>query len=209
MFGASPNNPQEVGREPQLTPSLRSWLPWFAAAAFALLAGFVLAAYFALQTEVIVLRDQAELAEIQGKTLRQQIEAGQILSARRLADLRSEIDGSRNLDRLLVISLTGTADATARSTAVAVLDPDRQAGELIVSLLPAQEPDKTYQLWLFDSEHPGGVSLAVFSVDSAAAGVRVPFKLNPSRINNSCFRISLEHKGGASVPGGPVVLASR
>jgi anti-sigma-K factor RskA len=91
---------------------------------------------------------------------------------------------------------------------VAVLDPDRQEGELFVAALPAPAPDKSYQLWLFDSEHPAGASLAVFVVDSAGAEVTVPFKLDRASANGARYKISVERKDGAPVPEGPVVLAS-
>jgi anti-sigma-K factor RskA len=88
-------------------------------------------------------------------------------------------------------------------------DPDLKEGELVVSALPAPEADKSYQLWLFDSEHPAGKSIAVFAVDSRSIQVRVPFKLGHSGAAGASFKVSIERKGGASIPGGPVVLASR
>ena len=193
---------------PAAPVGLPAWLPWFAAAGFALIAGLMLAAYLALRAEMTVKRDQAALAEIQGKTLRQQIEAEEILSARRLADLRSELQGPRDLGRLLVLPFAPSAGVASPSLAVAVLDPESQDGELVVSALPAPAPDRNYQLWLFDSEHPSGFSLAVFAVDSAAAEILVPFKLNRTSANGARYKVSIERKGGASVPEGPVVLAS-
>ena len=94
------------------------------------------------------------------------------------------------------------------SLAVAVWDPDRQEGELVVFALPALEPDKSYQLWLFESDHPAGTSVAVFGVDPSAAQTRVPFKLSGAGAGEARFKVSLEPKGGAAAPAGPVVLAS-
>ena len=193
---------------PAAPVGLPAWLPWFAAAGFALIAGLMLAAYLALRAEMTVQRDQAALAEIQGKTLRQQIEADEILSARRLADLRSELQSPRDLSRLEFFPLVSPTNVAADFPAVAVWDPDSQEGELVVWALPALAQDKSYQLWLFDSAHPAGTSLAVFAVDSAAAEILVPFKLNRTSANGARYKVSLERKGGASVPEGPVVLAS-
>lgn len=204
--GTPPDAPP--ANSPVAPAGLLAWLPWFAAASFALLAGFMLFSWFALRAEIAVLRDEATLAEIQGKTLRQQIEAEEILSARRLADLRSELQGPRDLGRLLVLPFAPSAGVASPSLAVAVLDPESQDGELVVSALPAPAPDRNYQLWLFDSEHPSGFSLAVFAVDSAAIEVRVPFKLDRTSANGARYKVSIERKGGASVPEGPVVLAS-
>ena len=186
-----------------------AWLPWFAAAGFALLAGFMLPAYFALRSEAVVLREQAALAEIQEKTLRQQIEAEHILSARRMMDLRRELQGQHGLGRLQVIPLVSPTDVASPSLAVAVWNPDSPEGELVVAALPALALDKSYQLWLFDPQHPAGTSLAVFAVDSTSDQVRVPFKLDRPGVTGASFKVSLENKGGASAaPEGPVVLVS-
>ncbi len=183
-------------------------LPWFVAAGFALFAGLMLAAYLALRAEVTAVREQAALAEIQGKVLRQQIEAEHILSARRLADLTGELQGPRDLGRLQVFSLTPPAGVDSASRAVVVQDQDRQEGELVVSALPMLAPDRSYQFWRFDSEHPAGTSLAVFAVASDSSQTCVAYKLPRPGGAGTTFKVSLEHKGGATVPEGPVVLAS-
>jgi hypothetical protein len=203
---APPDTPP--ANSPVAPTSPLAWLPWSAAAGFALLASLLLAAYLALRAEIGVLRDQAELAEIQGKTLRQQIEADQILSARRLTDLRSDLQNPRGLGRLEFSPLVSPTNGASASLAVAVWDTDSQAGELVVWALPTLPPDKSYQLWLFDSAHPYGASLAVFAVDSGAAEILVPFKLNRASASDARYKVVLERRGGAPVPEGPVVLAS-
>jgi hypothetical protein len=187
---------------------LLAWLPWLAATGFALFAGAVLSAWFALRSEMAVMRDQAALAEIKEKTLHQQIEAEEIISDRRMADLRDKLESPRDLGRLRVLPFVPTGSIAQPPRAVAVLDPDRQEGELFVAALPAPAPDKSYQLWLFDSAHPAGASLAVFAVDSAGTEVTVPFKLDRASANGARYKISIERKDGAPAPEGPVVLAS-
>jgi hypothetical protein len=184
-------------------------LPWFAAAGFALLAGFTLPAYFFRRSEAVVLREQVALAEIQGRILRQQIEAEHILSARRVADLINGHQGGRDLGRLQVLPLVHPAGPASAPFAVVMWDPGSQEGELVVCSLPAPAPDRSYQLWLFDSEHPAGTSIAVFAVDPASSRARIPLKLDLSGAAGASFRVSLERKGGASAPEGPVALASR
>ncbi len=188
---------------------LRGWLPWFLAAAFALFAGFMLQAHLSLQSEIVVLREQRALDSIEVKTLRQQIEAEHILSARRLADARGADQEARDLARLQVVPLLPPADVASGFLAVAVWNPVSQEGELVVAALPAPPPDKSYQLWLFDPEHPAGTSAAVFAVDPASNQARVPFKLDRSGLTGASLKISLERKGGAAAPEGPVVLAGR
>lgn len=214
-----PTNDDEIGDrcgthnapaadKPAAPSRLPAPLPWFVAAGFALLAGFLLVSSFALHAEMAVLRDQAALAEIQERSLRQQMEADHILSARRLADLRSELQGPRDLDHLEFFPLVSPTNVASASLAVAVWDPDSQAGELAVWALPALPPDKSYQLWLFDSAHPNGYSLAIFAVDSGAAEMLVPFKLNRSSATSPRYKVILGRQGGAPAPDGTVVLAS-
>jgi hypothetical protein len=205
---AAPEDPQAAG-SPASTVRMPAWLPWFTAAVFALLAGFVLAVCYALRAELTVVGGQASLAEIQGRTLRQQIEAERILSARRLADLRGELQRPRDPGRLQVVPLAPPVGVVPGSVAVAMWDPDFWDGQLVVSGLPAIASDKSYQLWLFDSEHPAGTSVAVFSADSASNLVRIPFGLQHSCSPGASFRVSIEPKGGSAAPAGPVVLASR
>ncbi len=205
---AAPEDPQPAN-SPAAAFRMPVWLPWFTAAVFALLAGFVLAICYALRAEVAVLGGQASLAEIQGRDLRQQIEAERILSARRMADLRSELQRPRDPARLQVVLLAPPAGAEPCAVAVAMWDPDFWDGQLVASGLPAIAPDKSYQLWLFDSEHSTGMSVAVFSVDSGSGTIRVPLALEHSCPPGATFKVSVEHKGGGTVPRGPVVLESR
>lgn len=189
--------------------SLRAWLPWLAAVGFALFAGFVLAAYLALEAQVGVLREQAVLAEIQGKTLRQQIEAGQIVSAQRLSDLRDALEGSGDLARLRVIPLAPTAGIASPRISVAVLDTDHREGELIFSGLSAPANDRCYQLWLFDSGHTAGESLSVFAIDLASRETRIPFRLSRPFAEDARLKVTLEPRGGSPLPRGPVMMESR
>jgi anti-sigma-K factor RskA len=89
------------------------------------------------------------------------------------------------------------------------LDADHHEGELILSGLSAPANDRCYQLWLFDSEHPAGASLAVFDIDSASRDTRVPFRLSRPFAENARLKVSLEPRGGSPAPKGPVMLESR
>jgi len=188
---------------------LFAWLPWLVAVSFVLLAAFLLAAFLVLRAEVAALRDQAALAEVQGKVLQQQIDAERILSAHRLADLASDSAGPRDLSRLQIIPLTPPAGAASSPpSGIAVLDSERREGLLVAWALPAIATDRTYHLWLVDSENPAGASLAAFLPDPGADPVRIPFKLDHPAATGAHFRVSLERKGGVAAPEGPVVLTS-
>ena len=199
--------PPAAGRTAPFGP--RAWLPWIAAAGLALLAGWLLQAYVASRGELVLIRSQAALREVEGKALQQQIEAERILSARRVADLSDELHARTDPGQFQVVPLACQPDAALPRLAVVVLNPDRQEGELVLAGIPALPPDEDYQLWITDSEHPVAVSAAVFTINSMSGGFRVPFKLDQPRANAAGFTVSVERKGGATSRQGPVILSSR
>ena len=155
------------------------------------------------------MQSRAALQEIEGKSLRQQIEAERILSARRVADLLDELHARTDPGQFQVVPLACQPDAALPSLAVVVWNPGRQEGELVLAGIPALPPDEDYQLWITDSEHPVAVSAAVFTLDSVSNGFRVPFKFDQPRANAAGFTVSVERKGGATSRQGPVILSSR
>ena len=196
-----------AGRTAPFGPWVR--LPWIAAAGFALLSVWLLQAYVASRVELLSVQSGAALQEIEGKALRQQIEAERILSARRVADLLDELHARNDPGQYQVVPLAPKADAALTCLAVVVWDPGRQEGELVLAGRPALPPDKDCQLWISDSEHPVAVSAAVFNLDSMSNGFRIPFKLDQPRANTAGFTVSVECKGGAASRQGPVILSSR
>lgn len=185
------------------------WLPWIAAAGLALLSGWLLQAYVASREELALTRSQAALREIEGKALQQQIEAERILSARRVADLLDELHARNDPGQFQVVPLVCQPDAALPRLAVVVWNPERQEGELVLAGFPALPPDKDYQLWITDSEHPVAVSAAVFALNSMSDGFRVPFRPDQPLANTAGFTVSVERKGGAPSRQGPVILSSR
>jgi anti-sigma-K factor RskA len=92
--------------------------------------------------------------------------------------------------------------------AVAVWDPTREEGVLAVSKLPALASEKDYQLWVIDKQYPSPVSGGVFVVDPATGEAHIVFKADKPVHSIAKFAVSLERKGGATSPQGPIVLLS-
>lgn len=188
---------------------LLAWLPWMAAGGFALLAGFLGQAYFAARSEIVGLRERGALAEIENKSLRQQIEAERILSGRRISDLLATPRAQDRLAGLQVVLLVSPGGLNPSGLAVAVWDPDRQEGEFAISHLPPLPPDKDYQLWIVYFQYPNPVNAGILAVGPTTSEARTPFKPDRPVTAAARFTVSVERKGGVTQAEGPIILASQ
>ncbi len=66
---------------------------WIIAAAMLLLTAFFAARVATLNTQVVYLKQEAELARLESQSLKQQLEAERILNARQLANLANQEKG--------------------------------------------------------------------------------------------------------------------
>ncbi|HTQ31088.1 MAG TPA: anti-sigma factor [Opitutaceae bacterium] len=190
--------------------SFGRWLPWAAAAAFALAAVWLGQLYFAQKTESIALRDEAELARLETQGAKNQIEAERLLARKQLADLAQQLQANDDLARLKIARLVSLAGNSPQARAIAVWDPARQEGVFTTEKLPAKEADQDYQLWVIDPQKARPISAGVFVVN-AAGGARVEFAPEQPIATAAKFAVSLEKKGGAprnSGPQGPVIMMS-
>jgi hypothetical protein len=186
---------------------LQTWLPWILAAGFALLTALLAQIYYATQAELIALQEQMALARLEVSSLQLQGEAEQILSARRVDDLASELHAQSRPGVEIVPLLPRTAEASS-SVAVAVWSPGRQDGELVVERLPMLPPDKSYQLWITEPGNPVPASAGAFTVDQTAPITRIQYKADRPVPAGVVFAISVERRGGAAKVEGPIVLSS-
>ncbi len=212
--GPSPRTHSQSGALPvsgpgNLVPAgMLAWLPWIAAAGFALVAGFLLQAYFEAENELVELRTQAALAAIETRSLQQTLEAERIIAARRLADRAKEPPAAAGLspnDPNYALLLP--PDATGGGVAVVVWNAGAQEGTLFVRRLPALSPDKGYQFWVGDSQTPPQTA-ATFE-GSATGEARVPFRLAHPPGSGARFVVTIEPKAGSATMSGPVVLSSQ
>jgi anti-sigma-K factor RskA len=186
------------------------WIPWAAAAGFALATAWLAQLYLAQKTESVALREEAELTRVEVQSAKNQLQAERLLSGRQLADLQQQLKTNDDLSRLKIDKLVSLAGNSPEAHAIAVWDPARQEGVFTIEKLPAAATDQDYELWVIDAQKPQPVSAGVFAI--GADGVaRVQFKTEQPIATAAKFAVSLEKKGGAprnSGPQGKVVMIS-
>ncbi len=192
--------------------ALPAWLGWTAAAGFFFTAIFFAGKSFNVRGQLQSVLDAERVARLEAGTLKNLLEAERILSRGQLdrlasadhliADLRVQADVSR----LKISALTPLAGNSPQARAIAVWNPDSQEGVLVVSQLPALQPDKDYQLWVIDPQYPIPVNAGVFTVNLATSEARVKFKPEKNVKAAQTFAVSLERKGGVPKAEGPMVL---
>ncbi len=181
---------------------LLAWLPWIAAVGFALLLGFLGQAYFSARAQMAALRVQAALADIECRSLRQQIEAERILSARR-QELRLAGDRTpEELAQLRVVPLFAGTDARAPVRAVVVWDPARQEGELAAFLLPALPSGQCYRVDVTGPSSADPVAAGTFTVKAPEGDARM--HLRPARPVADANRFTVSIAAPDTQPPAPV-----
>jgi anti-sigma-K factor RskA len=191
-----------------------SWLGWAAAACFLFAALFFAGKSFNVRGQLVAALDSERITRLEVGTLKNLLEAERILSRgqlnqlasadRQIADLKIEAD----VARLKIASLKSLAGNSPDARAIAVWNPTRQEGVLVVSHLPALQSDKDYQLWVIDPQYPIPVDGGVFTVDPATGDARVNFKPGKNVTAAQVFAVSLERKGGVPKAEGPMMLIS-
>ncbi len=191
-----------------------AWLPWAAAACLAVLAGrFAYERYqLGLLNYAFLLRDQAqqrELDNVQGREAALQRRLNDALariatSGKEEADLQAQLADLRTRDALSQIKIAALASmlkGAPQAMAVVAWDGNAQRGIVKTLNVPAPGADKDYQLWIIDPGYKQPVSAGV--LDPAAGTNFQP--LHPIAKADK-FAVSLEKKGGAPEPQGPIVL---
>jgi anti-sigma-K factor RskA len=187
---------------------LRRFLPWAAAAALALTATWFALQNLSLRTENDALHTQQRLAEIAYATARNQLAERSLLAETMINDLGARLRRSEDLARLKVSALASLAGNTAEARAIAVWDPDQQAGLLTFEKLPALAEHQDYQIWVIDPAYQNPVNGGVFHV-AADGGTSLAFRPDQPVTQATAFAISLEKKGGVPKAEGPIVLLGK
>jgi anti-sigma-K factor RskA len=189
----------------------RAWIPWLAAACIAAAAVWSERLYVQAESENASLREQKRLAELALDQTRSQLEDARKLlaqSGRQIAELNANLKAEGDIAHFKIATLASMLGNSPAALAVAVWDPTREEGVLAVSKLPALASEKDYQLWVIDKQYPSPVSGGVFVVDPATGEARIVFKADKPVHSIAKFAVSLERKGGAPSPQGPIVLLS-
>jgi anti-sigma-K factor RskA len=192
-----------------VTPfSFSRYLPWAAAAVFALTATWLSTQYVSLRSENDALRTQQRLAELAFQAARNQLAERSLLAESMIRDLGNRLRRSEDLARLKVSALASLAGNTKEAQAIAVWDPDQQAGLLTFDRLPTIPESQDYQIWVVAPDHPNPVNGGVFKPDADGHAV-LAFKPDQPVAKAAAFAISLEKKGGVPKAEGPIVLLGK
>lgn len=186
-------------------------LGWAAAAAIALAAygmWFQMRSAQKKLAEVAQTHDeaagQASAAVAEAGKLREQLaEAGKRNTA--LSEEITRLKATNPLTSLEATALRAQNNAWADTSAVVVWDPEKQEGVLRITKASPVRANKDYQLWLTVKDQPASVSGGVVKVDEQGHAT-IPFKPAAPVTGSPSFAVSIENKGGASKPEGPVVL---
>lgn len=217
--------PSPVVRPPSSV--FRAFLPWAIAASLALACAGIGQLYLSFRAQSALLQDQAALAELELRGVRQQLEAERLLAQRQIGDateqlaslraqladanteigeLRGKFQAQGDLAQFRIATLASLAGNSPESHAVAVWNPITQEGLLRVDKLPALATDQDYQLWVIDPAYPIPVDGGVFTVDPATGHAQIAFRPNQRVTNATKFAVSLERKGGVPKAEGPILL---
>lgn len=183
-------------------------LPWAAAAAFALTATWFAMQNATLRTVNVAQQTERQLAEVAYRTAQNQLAERSLLAESMINSLGARLRRSEDLARLKVSALASLAGNTKEAQAIAVWDPDQQAGLLTFDGLPTIADEQDYQIWVVDPAYKNPVNGGVFHV---AANGRVALAFRPDQPvkQAAAFAISLEKKGGVPKAEGPIVLLGK
>jgi anti-sigma-K factor RskA len=204
-------------------PSRTAWVPWAVAACFALTtAGFCYKRYEnRLVMADFLLRDraqQAELDRVQSRDVALQLRLDGALSlvaaaGQKNEDLQRLLDTAngevadlktRNaLSEIKIAMLASMAKEAPQAAAVVAWDGGSQRGIVKTVHMPSARADQDYQLWIIDPDYKTPVSAGVFDPGKGAN-----FAPDHPISKADKFAVSLEKKGGAPAPQGPIVLVS-
>jgi hypothetical protein len=195
-------------------------VPWLLAACLALALAQAARLCLVLRSEDASLRSQGKLADIELRSVRNQLEVERILDGReisgardalaeskeRIAELNRTIKAQADLARFRISTLGSVLAESPRAQAIAVWDPLGQTGVLEVSGMPAAPAGGDYQLWIIDPADTAPVDAGVFGVDPVTGSGRSTFKAAKRVGGHPKFAVSVEPRGGSPEPVGKFVL---
>ncbi len=193
----------DVVRFPLLRP-----VPWAAAAVLAITAGWLAFQNVGLRRDNEGLRTARELAETACRMAQNQLAGRTIIAEQMINDLGRRLQRQEDLTRLKVTALASLVPESKEAQAIAVWDPDQQAGLLTVDRLPAIPETQDYQIWVVDPDYPIPVGGGVFK-PGADGRATLAFKPDQPVTKPAAFAISLEKKGGVPKAEGPIVLLGK
>ena len=179
-----------IAEEPRATkPAARRWswtlIPWFAAAAFALLAVF-----FFRQSDHL----SQQVAELQHQATQQQT---QLERAREVVSTLT----STNALRVTLVA----AQTPPQPQGKAIYVRDRSSLVFLASNMPALPPQKAYELWLIPT-NGAPIPAGVFKPDAHGSATVVEPPL-PAGVEAKAFAITVEPEQGSATPTMPILMS--
>ena len=180
---------KEIAMEPrgQKIPARRaspSFMPWLAAAAFLLLAGF-----FFRQSDRLAQR----VAQLQNESAQQQ---AQLERAREVVSTLTSTDAMR-------VTLVA-AQAPPQPQGRAIYVRDRSSLIFLASNLPGLPPQKAYELWLIPT-NGAPIAAGMFKPDARGSASVIEPPL-PGGVEAKAFAITVEPEQGSATPTMPIVM---
>jgi anti-sigma-K factor RskA len=178
-----------IAKEPRAqkaAPLRSSWaiVPWLAAAALLLVAGF-----FWQQSDRLAQR----VAHLQDESAQQQ---AQLERAREVVSTLTSTDAMR-------VTLV-SAQSPPQPQGKAIYVKDRSSLIFLASNLPALPPQKAYELWLIPT-NGAPIPAGVFKPDARGSASLVEPPL-PAGVEAKAFAITVEPEQGSSAPTMPIVM---
>ena len=160
-------------------------MPWFAAAAFALVAVF-----FFRQSD----RLSQRVAELQDQSAQQQ---AQLERAREVVSTLT----STNAMRVTLVA----AQTPPQPQGKAIYVRDRSSLVFLASNMPALPPQKAYELWLIPT-NGAPIPAGVFKPDAHGSATVIEPPL-PAGVEAKAFAITVEPEQGSATPTMPIVMS--
>ena len=173
---------------------------WLAAAAFAIVAAWMLSVSLGLRTANGLLETERDLARVSDKLARTQLEERTFLAEKIITELGARSKPHNDLAHLRVALLEPASTAEPRGAIV--WDPTRQTGLVVVSNLPKLASDEILQLWIESRARPPQ-SAGTFETESPT--LSSPFALTEAPAEFTGFILTIEKTPAPTTPGRRII----
>lgn len=177
-----------------------AWLGWTLAVTCGLATAYATFRTAAVRTESALQRENAELAKLEARSLKQTLEAERIIASRQTNDLLRASDPAQ-----WAVATLSFSEPAGAASAVAVWNPVVRQGLLRAWNLPALPTGEEYRLWLTGPLLAVPVSAGAVQPDSDGSARLL---IRPAAPIESATGVKLsKEKAGATEPSGPVVAS--
>lgn len=197
-----PSYPNRLPAPSPCKSCLVSKAGWITALVATLVAAFFFFQSLSHKSEAKLQRNNAELAQIETQSLKQQLFAERILAERQIADLTNNAKS----DQIVFARLSAPEAGPTSPTGVIAWLPSRQGGVLFADQLPTPAAEEELRLWIEESTGGSPISAGVI-IGGTSRTTKVEFKTEKSVGEASRFTVTRERKGSTTPPAGPVVLS--